>query len=58
MFDDPPSDVICAYQPGQPSGAVFEMSCGRTMSGRYVRVTAVDVNDALNLYEIEVYGWW
>ena len=57
QFADPPSDVICSYIFGQPSGAVFEMLCDNVMQGRYVRVTAVDINKRLNLYEIEIYGW-
>ena len=57
QFADPPSDVICSYIPGQPSGAVFEMLCNEVMQGRYVRVTAVKINNKLNLYEIEIYGW-
>ena len=56
-FDDPPAEVICSYIPGQPSGDVFEMFCGRVMLGRYVRVTAVNINWDLNMYEMEVYGW-
>ena len=56
-FDDPPAEELCSYTPGQPSGDVFEMFCGRVMLGRYVRVTAVNINWDLNMYEMEVYGW-
>ena len=57
QFANPPASLVCSYIPGQPSGDVFEMFCDTIMLGRYVRLTAVDVNTRLNLYEIEVYGW-
>ena len=57
QFANPPASLVCSYIPGQPSGDVFEMFCDTRMLGRYVRLTAVDINDSLNLYEIEVYGW-
>ena len=57
QFANPPASLVCSYIPGQPSGDVFEMFCDTIMLGRYVRLTAVDINDKLNLYEIEVYGW-
>ena len=57
QFTNPPAGLVCSYIPGQPSGDVFEMVCDTKMLGRYVRLTAVNVTNQLNLYEIEVYGW-
>ena len=57
QFANPPASLVCSYILGQPSGDIFEMFCDTIMLGRYVRLTAVNANDKLNLYEIEVYGW-
>jgi len=55
-FDDPPEDEICDYLPGKPPADIFLVTCRTRMHGRYVRVTAVEVNDRLNIYEMEVHG--
>jgi len=55
-FDDPPEDEICDYLPGQPHADIFLVTCRTRMYGRYVRLTAVEVNTNLNIYEIEVHG--
>jgi len=56
-FDDPPEDEICDYLPGQPQPAdIFLVTCQTRMYGRYVRVTAVEVNKPLNIYELEIHG--
>jgi len=56
-FDDPPEDEICDYLPGQPQPAdIFLVTCHTRMYGRYVRVTAVEVNKPLNIYELEIHG--
>lgn len=47
----------CAYSPGTQPAVRFHPCEHGPMCGRYVRVTAVDVNDKLNLYEIEIHGW-
>jgi len=39
-FDDPPEDEICDYLPAD----IFLVTCHTRMYGRYVRVTAVEVN--------------
>jgi len=55
-FDDPPENEICDYLPGQPPADIFLVTCHTRMYGRYVRVTAVDVNDKFNFYELEIHG--
>jgi len=55
-FDNPPEDEICNYLPGQPPADIFLVTCHNRMYGRYVRVTAVEVNDMLNIYEIAIHG--
>jgi len=55
-FDDPPEDEICDYLPGQPPADIFLVTCRTRMYGRYVRVTAVEVNDYFNIYELEIHG--
>jgi len=55
-FDDPPEDEICNYLPGQPSADIFLVTCHTRMYGRYVRVTAVEINEPLNIYELEIHG--
>jgi len=56
-FDDPPEDEICDYLPGQPQPAdIFLVTCRTRMYGRYVRVTAVEVDEFLNIYELEIHG--
>ena len=48
---------LCGYIPGQPPGDVFTVTCTERMYGRFVRVTAVEINDALRLRELQIYGW-
>jgi len=56
-FNDPPEDEICDYLPGHPQPAdIFLVTCHTRMYGRYVRVTAVEVNNFLNIYELEIHG--
>jgi len=55
-FYDPPENEICDYLPGQPPTDIFLVTCCTRMYGRYVRVTAVEVNDILNIYELEIHG--
>jgi len=55
-FDDPPEDEICNYLPGQPPADIFLVTCRTRMYGRYVRVTAFEVNNFLNIYELEIHG--
>jgi len=55
-FDDPPEDEICDYLPGQPPADIFLVTCRTRMYGRYVRVTAVEINESLNIYELEIHG--
>jgi len=55
-FDYPPEDEICNYLPGQPPAYIFLVTCHTRMYGRYVRVTAVEVNEPLNIYELEIHG--
>jgi len=55
-FDDPPEDEICDYLPGHPPADIFLVTCHTRMYGRYVRVTAVEVNEVLNIYELEIHG--
>jgi len=55
-FDDPPEDEICNYLPRQPPADIFLVTCRNRMYGRYVRLTAVEVNANLNIYELEIHG--
>lgn len=55
-FADPPEDEICNYHPGQPPVQIFLVTCRNRMYGRFVRVTAVEVNKPLNIHELEVHG--
>ena len=48
---------LCGYIPGQPPGDEFTVTCTERMYGRFVRVTAVEINDALRLRELQIYGW-
>ena len=48
---------ICGYIPGQPPGDAFTVTCTERMYGRFVRVTAVEINEPLNIRELQVYGW-
>ena len=48
---------LCGYIPGQPPGDVFTVTCTERMYGRFVRVTAVEINEPLNIRELQVYGW-
>ena len=48
---------LCGYIPGQPPGDVFTVTCTERMYGRFVRVTAVEINEMLNIQELQVYGW-
>ena len=48
---------LCGYIPGQPPGDAFTVTCTERMYGRFVRVTAVEINNAMSLRELEVYGW-
>ena len=48
---------LCGYIPGQPPGDVFTVTCTERMYGRFVRVTAVEINEKLNIQELQVYGW-
>lgn len=57
LFDNPPANQICGYIPGNPPAAVFAVDCNRKMIGRFVRITAVDANDSMHIYEFEVLGW-
>jgi len=49
-------DEICDYLPGQPPADTFLVTCHTRMYGRYVRLTAVEVNNILNIYELEIHG--
>jgi len=55
-FHDPPKYEICDYLPGQPPADIFLVTCYTRMYGRYVRVTAVEVNEYFNIYELEIHG--
>ena len=48
---------LCGYIPGQPPGDVFTVTCTERMYGRFVRVTAVEISESLNIQELQVYGW-
>ena len=47
----------CAYLPGYQASLRYH-ECSAPMYGRYVRVTSLNQNTVLNLYEIEVHGWY
>jgi len=55
-FGDLPEARICGYIPGQILVAAVLTTCHPRMYGRYVRVTAADVNNRLSIYELEVHG--
>jgi len=55
-FADLPEDEVCDYLPGQPPADIFLVTCRTRMYGRYVRLTAVEVNASLSIYEIEIHG--
>jgi len=55
-FADPPEDEICGYLPGRPPAVIFLVTCRVRMYGRFVRVTAVEINDFFNIYELEIHG--
>ena len=50
-------EFLCAYNHGQPPGDTFYMICTERMRGRYVRVTALEINESLHLREVQIYGW-
>ena len=51
------NSAFCNYRDGVVEGDVLEINCVSDISGRYVRVQALNINDDLNLYEIQVFGW-
>ena len=56
-FGEKNSASQCSYKSGQ-AGGLRCFQCSQPMFGRYVRVTGVDQNAALNIHEIEVNGWF
>jgi len=56
-FDNPTDSEICDYLPGQPPGDVFTVTCRERIRGRFVRVTAVEIHDYLNIYEMQIFGY-
>ena len=48
---------LCAYLPGLPPTDEFTLTCTEIMYGRFIRVTAKEMNDVMRLREIKVYGW-
>ena len=48
---------LCAYHEEQVSSVVITMTCSARTYGRYIRLTAADINDQLRLLEVEIYGW-
>lgn len=48
---------VCAYSPGPQPAVHFHQCESGPMCGRYVRVTAYNSLDYLNLYEVEIHGW-
>ena len=48
--------LMCAFRPGL-QGVLRYYECKHALVGRYVRITGVDINNYLNLYEVEIYGF-
>ena len=48
---------LCAYLAGLPPTDEFTMICTEIMYGRFIRVTAREINRVMPLREVKVYGW-
>jgi len=55
-FGDLPEDKICGYTPGQIQTTITLVNCHPRMHGRFVRVTAVESNSRISIYELEIHG--
>jgi len=55
-FENLPENRICDYIPGHVQTAIILASCHPRMHGRYVRLTAVEINSKISIYELEVHG--
>ena len=48
--------LMCTFRPGL-QGVLRYYECKHALVGRYVRITGLDINNYLNLYEVEIYGF-
>ena len=53
---DKNSAAVCTFFPGQPKD-VQRFDCSSRMYGRYVRISKLNFNSFLNVYEVEVIGY-
>jgi len=54
--DDSSEGQICADLSRPPSSSIFFVTCQTRINGSYVRITAVEINDQLKIYELEIHG--
>lgn len=54
-FGERLTESACSYSQGTQARVKLHL-CYEAMDGRYVRITAVEANEILNLFEVEIFG--